>query len=241
MRVLAFFVGAALHFARRFVGTKFCPISLSIFSPAHSPLEALRPFLPALCLFLLFLVGFQFILIAGINRRFSAQTRMLRQFFSGPDGEDLEELLRRNLEESREALANSQMALARSQEISLKQSAAIQHFALLRYDAFDDVMGQQSFSLALLDGRDNGVVISSVLGRSNSRCYGKMIVNGQPEQPLTEEEKRTLLLAIEKKISPSKNIESSGENGAPWLQTGTIQSERITLPESDSHAKIPVA
>lgn len=203
-------------------------------------MEFLRPFLPVLCLFLLFLVGVQFVFIAGINRRFSAQTRMLRQFFSGPDGEDLEELLRRNLEESREALANSQMALARSQEISLKQSAAIQHFALMRYDAFDDVMGQQSFSLALLDGRDNGVVISSVLGRNNSRCYGKMIVNGQPEQPLTEEERKTLLMAIEKKITPSKQGENGEANGKAWFQTGTIQSEHASLQNGEK-LQVPVA
>lgn len=130
---------------------------------------------------------------------------MLRQFFTGPNGEDLEALLSRNLEESREAIANSQVALTRSQECSLKQSAAVQHFALLRYDAFEDVMGQQSFSLALLDGRDNGAIITSLFGRTSSRCFGKMIVNGQPEQPLTEEEQSVLFQALEQKVNVAKN------------------------------------
>jgi len=58
----------------------------------------------------------------------------------------------------------------------------------VRYNAFDDVGGNQSFSLALLDGRADGVVISGHLGRGATRVYVKAILDGRAEVPLADEE-----------------------------------------------------
>lgn len=143
----------------------------------------------------------QFGMMAAMNRRAALQSKMLRQFFSGPAGEDLEALLARVLEDSRFARDTAQRAHFQMEEAVGRLDGCLQHFALVRYDAFEDVTGQMSFSLAMLDGRDNGTIISTIFGRNTSRCFGKMIVGGQCEQPLSEEEQQALIQALEAKVS----------------------------------------
>lgn len=160
-------------------------------------MHKLLPFLPLICAALIVCVGVQFALIVSLNARFARQTKMLRQFFSGPQGEDLEALLERTLAQGTQAMENSELALHRATVEAARNQSGIQKFALLRYNAFEDVTGEQSFSIALLDGNGNGTVISSILGRQNSRCFGKAIVNGQPMQPLSEEEQLVFLQACQ--------------------------------------------
>ncbi len=73
---------------------------------------------------------------------------------------------------------------------------------IVRFNAFDDVGGEQSFALALLDSRDNGVVISGLYGREDSRIYAKSISNGESERNLSTEEKRALDIAKDCRKSP---------------------------------------
>ena len=94
-------------------------------------------------------------------------------------------------------MEQSELALERATQEAARNQSGIQKFALLRYNAFEDVTGEQSFSIALLDGRGNGTVITSILGRQNSRCFGKAIVGGQPQQPLSQEEQRVFLQACQ--------------------------------------------
>ena len=160
-------------------------------------MQQIVPFLPYVCAVLLVCVGVQFALISSLSARFARQTQMLRQFFSGPQGEDLEGLLERTLTQSARAMENSELALQRATVEAARNQSGIQKFALLRYNAFEDVTGEQSFSIALLDGNGNGTVITSILGRQNSRCFGKAIVGGQPMQPLSEEEQCVFLQACQ--------------------------------------------
>ena len=198
-------------------------------------MQQFLPFLPIVCAALIVCVGVQFALISSVNARFARQTRMLRQFFSGPQGEDLEALLERTLTQSREAMEKSELALERATKEVARNQSGIQKFALLRYNAFEDVTGEQSFSIALLDGNGNGTVISSILGRQNSRCFGKAIVGGQPMQPLTEEEQRVFIQACQSNsdfkadiaaTSKSRAVKQRNANVAP---TETSQRNQVTL------------
>lgn len=78
--------------------------------------------------------------------------------------------------------------------------SAFSRVGLVRYDAFEDVGGAQSFSLALLDRGSNGVVITSINGRSETRCYGKQIVGGESENTLSVEERAAIDAAIEGRV-----------------------------------------
>jgi len=162
----------------------------------------------------------QFVMMSAMNRRLALQSKMLRQFFSGPGGEDLEALLARVLEDSRFARDTAQRAHFQMEEAATRLEGCLQHFALVRYDAFEDVTGQMSFSLAMLDGRDNGTIISTIFGRNTSRCFGKMIVGGQCEQPLSEEEQQALIQALEAKVSlrnPAEAHKSKGKSKSSSL------------------------
>ncbi len=64
----------------------------------------------------------------------------------------------------------------------------LRHLAVVRYDAFGDMGGHLSWSLALLDDRGDGVVISSIHGRSEARTYAKSISAWTSDQQLSPEE-----------------------------------------------------
>ena len=71
----------------------------------------------------------------------------------------------------------------------------IQKVAVVRYNAFHNVGSDQSFSVALLDNEDNGVVISGIFGRDSSTTYAKPVKYGVSEYILTEEEESAIGLA----------------------------------------------
>lgn len=65
---------------------------------------------------------------------------------------------------------------------------ALRHLAVVRYDAFGDMGGHLSWSLALLDDGGHGVVLTSIHGRSDARTYAKSISDWSCEQQLSPEE-----------------------------------------------------
>jgi hypothetical protein len=65
---------------------------------------------------------------------------------------------------------------------------ALRHLAVVRYDAFGDVGGHLSWSVALLDDAGHGVVLTSIHGRSEARTYAKSITSWSCEQQLSPEE-----------------------------------------------------
>lgn len=67
-------------------------------------------------------------------------------------------------------------------------ASSLRHVAVVRYDAFGDVGGRLSFSAALVDDDGDGLVITSIAGRAESRAYAKGLVGGESELPLSEEE-----------------------------------------------------
>ncbi len=69
---------------------------------------------------------------------------------------------------------------------------ALRHLAVVRYDAFGDMGGHLSWSLALLDDGGHGVVLTSIHGRSDSRTYAKSISAWSCEQQLSPEEQEAI-------------------------------------------------
>lgn len=73
---------------------------------------------------------------------------------------------------------------------------AVRRVALVRYDAFPDVGGQLSFSVALLADDQNGVVMTAINGRHETRMYAKRIVAGTAEQEISPEERQAIAEAL---------------------------------------------
>lgn len=82
------------------------------------------------------------------------------------------------------------------------QAAAIEgrthfkHMGIVRYNAFEGVAGQQSYSLCILDENKTGILISNLVGTNFSRGYAVDIKNGEPSRPLGDEEKAAVEAAI---------------------------------------------
>ncbi len=72
----------------------------------------------------------------------------------------------------------------------------IKHVGTVRFDAFDDVGGEQSFAVALLDEHCNGVVLSVIYGRQDSRVYAKPIRGAKSDRALSGEEQRAMDMAM---------------------------------------------
>lgn len=72
---------------------------------------------------------------------------------------------------------------------------AIRDVAVLHYDALEGMSGARSFSLALLNSHGDGVVVTSINGRTESRAYAKAITNGDSEKILSPEEYRVVRAA----------------------------------------------
>lgn len=73
---------------------------------------------------------------------------------------------------------------------------AVQHVGLVRFDAFADMGGRQSFSVALLDGEGSGFVLTGLSGRTESRTYAKEVARGQSLHPLSPEETAAVARAL---------------------------------------------
>ncbi|MDQ3723545.1 MAG: DUF4446 family protein [Actinomycetota bacterium] len=73
---------------------------------------------------------------------------------------------------------------------------AISHCGLIRYDAYNEMSGRQSTSIALLDGSRSGVVLSSIHHRDQARLYAKQVSEGKGELKLSPEEEEALRLAM---------------------------------------------
>jgi hypothetical protein len=79
-------------------------------------------------------------------------------------------------------------------ELALRGTIA--HRALVRYDAYNELSGQQSMSIALLDDERSGIVLSCIHHRDQARVYAKQVYGGQGELELSPEEAEAVRLAL---------------------------------------------
>lgn len=125
--------------------------------------------------------------------------RRLRIFFGGKDAKSLEDifvLLRKEMMEARRTLQDLDTRMGEARE---RLRLSVQNVGIVRFNPFRDAGGDQSFCIALLDERKNGVVISSLYSRDGVRVYGKPVAGGASTYQLSNEE----LEAIQKAIKES--------------------------------------
>ena len=72
---------------------------------------------------------------------------------------------------------------------------ALQRFGLVRYDAFEEMGGQLSFSAAFLDDHGDGLVITSINGRTETRTYAKAVKSLASSHNLSDEEREAIAVA----------------------------------------------
>ena len=87
-------------------------------------------------------------------------------------------------------------AMAAVAERAGTENGALRRVALVRYDAFSEMSGRMSFSLALLDDNGDGVAISAITGRTDTRVYAKAVAAGEGEHDLSPEEQSAVSSAM---------------------------------------------
>lgn len=127
--------------------------------------------------------------LAGLNRRRNAKLE------EGRLGDILDCLMDQSTSLS-EVRARLDQVDSRQCEHGQALMRSLSSLGLVRFNAFDDVGGEQSFAVVLLDSDRNGIAFSSLYGRQDCRVYAKAICNGQGERPLSAEEQQALANAI---------------------------------------------
>jgi hypothetical protein len=103
------------------------------------------------------------------------------------------------------AAADDAPILAELQRVKADAQRGLRNIALVRYDAFDDMAGRMSFSLALLDDAGDGVALSAITGRSDTRVYAKGVTGGEGEHELSPEERQAVDAALESTGRPGRD------------------------------------
>ena len=156
-------------------------------------LEQLLPWLPWI------LAGVIVLLVLhalSLHIRVSRLTKRYGYFMNGESGQSIERRLAIEVKELRDMASTWETIIAEQKVIQSTQAQTFQYIGFVKYNAFENIGNELSFSLTLLDGNYNGIVISSVYGRNESRIFTKPIVNGKSLASLSQEELASLQSAM---------------------------------------------
>jgi hypothetical protein len=136
-----------------------------------------------------------------------------RRAFEGVEVDVIANLARhrRRLDELESAIAE---ARAETRVVDAKAGHGLSRIGVVRYDAFEDIGGQLSFSAALLDEHADGIVLTSITGRTGGRTYLKSVTAGESESLLSEEE--SVAVAAAREQERSERVAEAGKRR--WRQ-----------------------
>ena len=136
--------------------------------------------------------------VVGLIRRARKLGRRLESITRGSDEGSLEAVLGTHLERVRQVVHDVDTLAARTAVIERDLIGSLGRVGLVRFNPFEDTGGNQSFALALLDGRGDGFIVSSLHARTGTRLYAKAVAGGASETALSEEESEALRQALAK-------------------------------------------
>ena len=119
-----------------------------------------------------------------------------RTFMEGQDGRSLEQIIRDTYEKYDEVSKKVEINADNIERIKENMKLTYQKMGVVKYDAFNEMGGKLSFSLALLDKENNGFIINSMHSREGCYTYIKEIVKGESYIVLADEEREALNEAL---------------------------------------------
>jgi hypothetical protein len=158
---------------------------------------------------LIWSVALTILLVVGVLWVFDLQGR-LRQLqsryestFSDEEDASLGSAVQRLATRFSKMNERTERLVVRTEQIDKALAHAVQGIGFVRYSAFEDTGGDQSFSLALVDGEGDGMVISALYGRDATRVYAKPVEGWTSSRSMTGEEEQALAKARRIVISGS--------------------------------------
>ena len=115
------------------------------------------------------------------------------------NGKDIDENLKVYMDRVQKVEDLNKEIIQYCERLDKTVDTCIQKIGIVRYNAFKDVGSNLSFTLALLDNNNNGVVLNGIYSRDNSNIYAKPIKDGKSEYILSDEEKEAIEKAINEK------------------------------------------
>lgn len=135
--------------------------------------------------------------VAGMaNNRLTHLRRSMAILQGKNDAQTLLEVISDNVQRVEGFEKVMRLQAKRQEELFALLGRSARNLGVVRYDAFDDMGGKMSFSAALLDDHGNGLVITSINARAESRAYAKPIKGGMSEHNLSGEEQRAIANAL---------------------------------------------
>ncbi len=147
--------------------------------------QSIAPILIGVVIVLIIAVGVLIYLVVTLQKK-------LRIFMNGKDGANLET----TLSDLTSSVSDIQQTLGAHKEglefIDSRVKRSIRGYSLIKYDAYDNAGGEQSFASGLLDEYGDGYVLSVITNRNHVGVYAKKVIEGKPETSLTTEEQEAL-------------------------------------------------
>ncbi len=145
-----------------------------------------------LCILILILV----IVMIRNGIKMSKLRKSYNLFMEGKNGQSLENIMAHRVEQMDRLIASDEKTQKKIQEVMSRYDNTYQKVGLVKYDAFNEMGGKLSFSLALLNRKNSGFIINAMHSREGCFTYIKEIVNGNSIIMLADEEKEALEMAM---------------------------------------------
>ncbi len=146
--------------------------------------------LTGVVIILLILIIVNMIQVGKLKKRY-------RVFMSGKTAKSLEDTILNRLDQVDDLIASNSANEKNIEELFTNMKGTFQKIGLVKYDAFHEMGGKLSFSLAMLNGQDDGFVLNAVHSREGCYTYIKEIVGGNSIIVLADEEQEALNMAKE--------------------------------------------
>jgi hypothetical protein len=130
-------------------------------------------------------------------RRLRRATDAYRSLVSDGQGGSLQQMLDAHLGKVVEVGVQLEHLSQLHEYLEVRSRGSLQHVGLVRFNPFEDTGSDQSFAIALLDDRRDGIVLSSLHGRGQTRVFAKPVEGGASKHTLSDEEAQAIRIAVE--------------------------------------------
>ena len=151
-------------------------------------INTINELIPYLIVGMIIIIILLFIMVIVLFKAVGRVENKYKRLMKGTSNKNLEEILLERLNSIDEAKEISEKALNECERLELKIKDCIQKVAVMRYKAFENVGSDLSFSIAMLDDKNDGVILTGIYGRQESTTYAKPIDKGISRYDLSEEE-----------------------------------------------------
>jgi len=163
------------------------------------------------------------------TRRIELECELLLR---GTEGTNFVEIVNDNIDQVQGLLQEMEALSERYAAVLRRVAGAVQHVGVVRFDAFRDLGGLLSFAVALLDDRGNGLVFSSIYGRSESRTYAKPVIERSSSYELSPEEREAIRLAMQSKEMGALPVEAKDRDHEERMANLRLFHDREYLARS---------